>query len=190
MILVEIKTKLGSIVIEVYDDRAPKTSKHFLAYVDSGYYNGSAFYRSARSADNEAPRDIRINVIQAGFYNDNDKQALLAFDKNPPIDDTLMHAGARPQIMVEPTSETGVRHIDGAISMARGTPDSVDDSFFICIGDQPELDAGGKRNPDGIGFPAFGKVISGMDIVLKINAMPTIGQKLINDVEIIKIARV
>ena len=62
--------------------------------------------------------------------------------------------------------------------MARDGPDTACDSFFICIGDQPELDFGGKRNPDGQGFAAFGKVVRGMDLVRKIHAMPADGQKL------------
>ena len=190
MILVRIKTELGDILLEVYDDRAPKTANHFMKYVDAGYYNGSAFFRSARSADNEASREIRIDVIQAGYYNEDFKRSLIANGKGKASDGAIARTGSLPQITVEPTSETGVKHIDGAISMARGTPDSVDDSFFICVGDQSELDAGGKRHPDGFGFPAFGKVVSGMDVVGKIHAMPTMGQKLIDDVRIITIERV
>ncbi len=62
--------------------------------------------------------------------------------------------------------------------MARDAPDSAQDHFFICVGDQPELDFGGKRNPDGQGFAAFGRVIKGMDIVRKIHASPAKGQQL------------
>jgi peptidyl-prolyl cis-trans isomerase A (cyclophilin A) len=66
-----------------------------------------------------------------------------------------------PAIPLERTSTTGVRHTDGAISMARSGPDSATSDFFICIGDQPELDFGGARNPDSQGFAAFGRVVSG-----------------------------
>ena len=62
--------------------------------------------------------------------------------------------------------------------MARDGPDTAQDNFVICIGDQPELDFGGKRNPDGQGFAAFGKVIRGMDVVRKIHQMPAEGQLL------------
>jgi peptidyl-prolyl cis-trans isomerase A (cyclophilin A) len=79
---------------------------------------------------------------------------------------------------LERTNKTGILHKDGTISMARSTPDTAQDSFFICIGDQPELDFGGSRNPDGQGFAAFGQVISGMDVVKKINQAPANGQGL------------
>ena len=69
---------------------------------------------------------------------------------------------------------TGLRHRDGTLSMARSDPDSATSEFFICINDQPSLDFGGKRNPDGQGFAAFGRVIEGMDIVRKIQRMSTI----------------
>ena len=71
-------------------------------------------------------------------------------------------------IPLERTTTTGLEHKDGAISMARGAPDSATSSFFFCIGDQPELDFGGKRNPDGQGFAAFGMIVRGMDVVKKI----------------------
>ena len=62
--------------------------------------------------------------------------------------------------------------------MARAEPDSGQHNFFICIGDQPELDFGGKRNPDGQGFAAFGKVTKGMDVVRRIQGAPAEGQAL------------
>src|SRR5690606_20906427 len=69
-------------------------------------------------------------------------------------------------------------HLDGTISMARFTPDSAVSDFFICINDQPALDFGGMRNPDGQGFAAFGRVIEGMDIVRRIHGQPADGQSL------------
>ena len=62
--------------------------------------------------------------------------------------------------------------------MARGKPDSATSSFFFCIGDQPELDFGGKRNPDGQGFAAFGQVVEGMDVVRAIHVSAAEGQKI------------
>ena len=73
--------------------------------------------------------------------------------------------------------------------MARGAPDTATSDFFLCIGDQPELDFGGKRNPDGQGFAAFGRVTKGLDIVKKLQAAPTDGQKLAPPVRILKIER-
>jgi peptidyl-prolyl cis-trans isomerase A (cyclophilin A) len=74
--------------------------------------------------------------------------------------------------------------------MARSNPGSARSSFFICINDQPELDAGGRRNPDGQGFAAFGKVVSGMDVVRKIHQMPAQGQQLASSVKIISVRRI
>ena len=78
-----------------------------------------------------------------------------------------------PAIPLERTSVTGLKHVDGALSMARGGADTATSSFFICIGDQPELDFGGKRNADGQGFAVFGRVIAGMDVVKRIHASKT-----------------
>jgi peptidyl-prolyl cis-trans isomerase A (cyclophilin A) len=86
---------------------------------------------------------------------------------------------------------TGIRHLDGAISMARGRPDTATSDFFLCIGDQPSLDFGGLRNPDGQGFAAFGRVTKGMDIVRKIQTLPADDkQKLTPPVKILKISRI
>jgi len=84
---------------------------------------------------------------------------------------------------------TGLRHLDGVISMGRSDPDSASSEFFVCINDQPELDFGGKRNPDGQGFAAFGQVTSGMDVVRAIQQAPHEGQKLTPPVTIRRIVR-
>ena len=70
--------------------------------------------------------------------------------------------------------------------MARDAPDTATSDFFICIGDQPELDLGGRRKPDGQGFAAFGRVVSGMDVVRRIHAAPADGQSLTPPVTIRK----
>lgn len=95
-----------------------------------------------------------------------------------------------PPIILERTPLTGLKHIDGVISMGRFKPDSAKSSFFFCIGDQPELDYGGKRNPDGQGFAAFGVVLEGMDVVRAIQVEPHEGQRLTPPIEISKISRV
>jgi peptidyl-prolyl cis-trans isomerase A (cyclophilin A) len=82
----------------------------------------------------------------------------------------------------ENTEQTGILHQDGVISMVRNEPGSASSDFFICINDQPELDFGGKRNPDGVGFAAFGKVLKGMNVVRKIQTMSDDGQYLVQDV--------
>jgi len=100
--------------------------------------------------------------------------------------------GAQEQkpIELERTSVTGLRHVDGTLSMARGGPDSATSSFFICIGDQPALDFGGHRNLDGQGFAAFGRVTRGMDVVKKIQASPAEAQRLTPPVIITRIVRI
>jgi len=95
-----------------------------------------------------------------------------------------------PPIPLETTASTGLQHKDGTISMARAAPHSATCNFFICINDQPSLDFGGKRNPDGQGFAAFGKVIIGMDLVRKIQHLhPEQGQYFNPVIEIISIRR-
>lgn len=103
-------------------------------------------------------------------------------------------------IVHESTQVSGIKHRDGVISMARGAPGTAASEFFICVNDQPELDFGGQRNPDELGFVAFGKVVSGMDVVRLIQAMDTdtpegeleytSGQILVEPVVIYEISRV
>src|SRR5205807_9659234 len=93
-------------------------------------------------------------------------------------------------VKLERTNKTGLSHKDGTISMARDEPDTATFEFFLCLGDQPELDFGGKRNPDGQGFAAFGRVVKGMDVVKKIQAAPAEGQTLMPPAKILKITRI
>lgn len=163
----EIKTSLGTIQVELYPDKAPKTAANFLKYVDDRLYDGTTFYRVC-TPENEKDRKVKIEVIQGGDVPDG-KQ----FDPVP----------------METTRQTGIRHVDGAISMARDAPNSATSGFFICINNQPELDFAGKRNPDGQGFAAFGKVTQGMEVVRKIQALESKDQYLIKPVKIISIRR-
>jgi peptidyl-prolyl cis-trans isomerase A (cyclophilin A) len=94
-----------------------------------------------------------------------------------------------PPIPLERTSLTKLKHLDGAISMARDGPNTATSDFFICIGDQPSLDYGGKRNPDGQGFAAFGRVVLGMEVVRRIHRSPATGQKLEPPIRIQDIVR-
>ena len=165
-----IKTELGDIKVEIYQEAAPITAYNFLNYVDESRFKDSCFYRVVRM-DNQPDNDIKIEVIQGGLRNTSTDKML------PPIDH-------------ETTEKTGILHKDGVISMARLEPGTAASEFFICIGDQPELDFGGKRNPDGQGFSSFGKVISGMDVVRKIHQHPTEGQILVPKVKIFDIVRV
>ncbi|AQG81006.1 peptidylprolyl isomerase [Spirosoma montaniterrae] len=144
---IRIDTEAGPIVLELYPAKAPGTVANFLRYVDDKRYDGATFYRVVRM-DNQATSPVKIEVIQGGLR----------------ADSTRMF----PPIAQETTQKTGLKHLDGTLSMARGKPDSGASEFFICINAQPELDFGGKRNPDGQGFAAFGQVIEGMDVVRRI----------------------
>lgn len=139
-----IDTTHGRIVAEIYTERAPVTARNFLRHIDEGHYDDAMFYRAARP-DNDA-RSPRINVIQGGIDPQNEHAPL-------------------PPIAHESTDVTGLKHVDGALSMARYAPGTATSEFFIVIGDTPVLDFGGVRNPDGQGFAAFGRVVAGMDIV-------------------------
>jgi peptidyl-prolyl cis-trans isomerase A (cyclophilin A) len=168
-----ISTQLGDIEAELYIDKAPVTAGNFLKYVDSGKYNTNAcFYRTVRM-DNQPGKPVKIEVIQGGFYSD-----------------SVIEKIQFVPIMHETTRETGILHEDGVLSMARNEPGTASSEFFICIGDQPELDFGGKRNPDGQGFAAFGRVITGMDVVRKIQQLKDKDQYLENPIKITSIKRV
>jgi peptidyl-prolyl cis-trans isomerase A (cyclophilin A) len=166
---VAIETPLGSIRVKVESGSAPGTASHFLALVDAGAYDGGTFHRTV-TPDNQPNDTIRIAVIQG------------TVNESVPADEIE----AMP---LERTNVTGLRHLDGTISLARREPDSAKSDFSICIGDQPELDFGGKRNPDGQGFAAFGQVIGGMDVVRVINEAPSDGQKLSPSIPIRSIRR-
>jgi peptidyl-prolyl cis-trans isomerase A (cyclophilin A) len=165
---VVIQTPLGSMEVEVDTVRAPATSRNFLRYVDQGSYRGGRFHRTVR-LDNQPENKLKIEVIQGGLDS--------------------RHAKEFPPIRLERTSETGLAHRDGTVSMARDGPDTATSEFFICIGDQPELDFGGKRKPDGQGFAAFGRVVRGMNVVRQIQTARARGQRLRPPIEIVDITR-
>jgi len=167
-----IATELGDIHVELYPDRAPITVANFLRYVDAGYYGDGKFWRTCvLDPDNQPNNEIKIEVIQATVRAD---KAEAKFDPIP----------------MEHTTLTGLRHRDGTLSMARFAPDSAQGDFFICINDQPSLDFGGMRNPDGQGFAAFGQVTVGMDVVRAINRAAVAPQTLTPPLAITRITRV
>ena len=140
-----LKTSLGDIVLAVETGRAPITAANFLRYVDQKRLDGSDFYRAMAVGD-----DGQYGLIQGGLRG-NPKRVL------------------KP-ISHEPTSVTGLSHLDGAISMARGDPGTATADFFIVIGDLVSLDA----QPDGgdPGYAVFGHVVDGMDVVHVIFSQP------------------
>ncbi len=166
-----ISTQFGDIHAELYTDQAPLTVANFLRYVDAGYYQAGTFWRTVTlNPDNQPDNEIKIEVIQATVRTDKAEEK---FDPIP----------------LERTTATGLQHRDGVISMARFAPDSAQADFFICINDQPSLDFGGMRNPDGQGFAAFGRVTDGMAVVRAINQSPLDAQRLMPPIEIQSIAR-
>jgi peptidyl-prolyl cis-trans isomerase A (cyclophilin A) len=169
LVRVTIRTEIGNIELAVDSARAPVSAANFLRYVDAGRYEGGRFHRTV-TPDNQPNNDVKIEVIQWSAAPRGTREAF------SPVE-------------LERTNKTGLRHLDGTISMARGGPNSATSDVFICLGDQPELDFGGKRNADGQGFAAFGRVTAGMDVVRRIQRSPARGQTLDPPVRIINIVR-
>ena len=172
-----IKTSLGDITAEIFLDKAPITAKNFLRYVDEKIYDGTTFFRVV-TMDNQPNSPVKIQVIQGGIKS-------VKGEGYPSV---------YPPIEHETTQKTGVLHTERTLSMARTTltpskPRSATSSFFICIGDQHELDYMGKRNPDGHGFASFGRVLDGWDVVNKIHKQPYDGQSLKPPIDILTIQK-
>lgn len=165
---VVIETSMGDIEAELFQTEAPSTVANFLFYVDNRLYDNSCFYRVVRE-DNQPNDSITIEVIQGGRYNEET--------------DTIA------PVVHERTDVTGIRHLDGTISMARWHPGTATSEFFITVGDQPSLDAGGMRNRDGQGFAAFGRITGGMEVVRKIHSINAPGQYLADTIPIRRIYR-
>ncbi|HWV25011.1 MAG TPA: peptidylprolyl isomerase [Thermomicrobiales bacterium] len=190
--IVKIETRFGVIRVALDEEAAPITTTNFLAYVDEGLYDGGSFHRTVR-LDNQSNANLKREAIGNGIDPEADREKL----PNDAIAIEVIQGGVNPDredelgapIPLERTSETGLSHVDGTISMARLTPDSAVSDFFICINDQPELDFGGQRNPDGQGFAAFGHVIEGMDVVREIQNQSSDGQRLDPLVTITRISR-
>ena len=148
---VALNTPHGRIVIQLAVAQAPITTANFLRYVDRKLYDKATFFRASR-----APGAVEYGLIQGGLQN----------------------VGVLPPIAHEPTSKTGLKHVDGVISIARNEPGSATSDFFICIGDAPYLDANPTAPGDNLGFAAFGRVVEGMDVVKTILALPTPGRAI------------
>jgi peptidyl-prolyl cis-trans isomerase A (cyclophilin A) len=168
---VVIETEMGEIEAEIDTVRAPITAANFLKYVDAGLFDGGRFHRSVTiNPDNQPKNTVKIEVIQANANRDRKNEFF-------------------PPIALERTSVTGLSHKDGTLSMGRTEPDTARNDFSIMVGDQPSLDFGGARNPDGQGFAAFGRVTRGMDVVRKIHRQPVEAQALTPPIKIIRIRR-
>lgn len=145
-----IETPMGAITVALHNDQAPKTCENFLHYVENHLYDGGSFYRAMR-AEHASP-SRRFQLVQGGLW-------------------PLLLDRTRPPIALEATSTTGLRHLDGTLSMARHGRDSAQAEFVICIDDCPQLDGDGSDAEPG--FAAFAQVIDGMEVVRRIQAMPT-----------------
>lgn len=168
-----VKTEEGEFVLGVDETNAPITAANFLAYVDGSHLTNSSVYRIVTLSNQPADTRHKIEVFQWGWR---------ASEEAP--DQPF------PPIAHEPTSKTALRHKDGTLSMARRDPGTAGPGFFICIGDQPELDEGGMRNPDGAGFAAFGQVLRGAETIKRIFARSEDVEYLNTPVAIFDVRRV
>lgn len=148
LVPVAINTSLGRIVVALDRAHAPVTTANFLHYVDTHRLDGENFYRAMHVAD---ANGVDGGLIQGGVRSDARK--------------------LYPPIVHEPTTQTGLHNVAGAISMANGGAGTARADFFILVSDQPGLDANGPGG-DATGFAAFGRVVEGMDVVKKIWAAP------------------
>ena len=174
LVPVAIDTSLGRIVVALDREHAPITTANFLHYVDTHRYDGQNFYRAMHMDDGKGGDG---GLIQGGVTTDARK--------------------LYPPIAHEPTTQTGLHNVAGAISMANGGAGTARSDFFILLSDMPGLDANGPGG-DATGFAAFGRVTEGMDVVKKIWAAPVSatkgegamrGQMLEPKVQIIKVSR-
>jgi len=176
-VLVVLETTMGDITAAIETERAPITAANFLRYVDEGRFDGIVFYRAMPLEWGEQPNGL----IQAGTQHD-PKRVL-------------------PPIAHEPTNETGVTHVRGALSMARNAPGTATGDFSIMLQEQPGMDADPTSDDPELraGYAAFGHVVEGMDVVEAIHAAPTDpdkgegwmkGQMLADPVEIVEARRV
>ena len=169
IVKIYIETSAGRIEAELDSARAPLSVANFLRYVDAHRYDSGRFHRTV-TLENQPTNAVKIEVIQGG------------------VNQSLERSGW-PPVPLERTNLTGLKHLDGTLSMARAGPETATSDFFICIGPQPELDFAGKRNADGQGFAAFGRVTRGMEIVRMIQRSPAEGQALKPVVTIMRVAR-
>ncbi len=169
---IDIQTYFGDIIVELYPKKAPETVKGFLAFVDSGYFKNTSFYRIL-TKDDESMNAAKTNLIQGGLW-----QTKLKLQQK------------LPGIPLETTRQTGILHKAGVISLARAEAEnSGNTEFFICLDDEPDYDYGGDASPDKKGYATFGKVISGMKYVKQIHQQPEFETNFTPPIKIINIKR-
>lgn len=168
-----VSTEEGEFLLGIDEKNAPITAANFLAYVDGGHLVDSSVYRIVTMQNQPADLEHKIEVVQWGWRPSEDKL-------EPPF----------PPIPHEPTSKTGLSHVDGTLSMARWEPGTAGPGFFVCLGDQPELNEGGGRNPDRAGFAAFGRLLDGKDTLLRLFARAEDGDYLTKPMKVHSAVRV
>lgn len=147
---VRVATDHGGFVLELEAQRAPLTVANFLHYVDAQKFDGASFFR--RTLTPGAPADGTLVAAPP--------------PKSHPF----------PPIAHESTTQTGLRHLDGTISLGRFQPGTATDNVFICLGAQPAFDADPHAKGDNLGYAAFGRVAEGMAVVRRIHALPANGR--------------
>ena len=138
--------------------------------MQAGLYDGSSFFRIVTLSNQSVEKHRRIAVIQGGLRHQRENLA--------------------PVIPHETTAMTGLKHLKGTVSLARFAPGAVYHSFFICLRDEPVLDFGGARHPDGQGFAAFGRVVQGFEVVQGIYARAEQAEYLKSEIAIRRAALV
>lgn len=152
---VAIKTSRGTIIVELEVGKAPLTANNFLRYVDAKSYDNGSFFRAARTQ----------GVAKDGTIVGAPAESVRPF----------------PPIRHESTTKTGLKHLNGTISLGRFAPGTATNNFFICIGDQPYLDANPGAPGDNLGYAAFGRVVQGLPVAGKILSLPTNGETKFKD---------
>src|SRR6185503_6393953 len=151
------QTELGEIEAELYTAQAPHAVTNLLRYLRDGFFRNGEFFRTLTS-ENQPKNEAKIQAVELRA---DPKRAGELF----------------PPILPESASNM-LKHLDGTLTLSREGGQPVQDHFLICIGDQPELDAGGRRNSGGTNFIPFGRVIRNLELVRKIQALPAEDQEL------------
>jgi peptidyl-prolyl cis-trans isomerase A (cyclophilin A) len=175
--MVSMVTSLGPVTIELEKERAPITTANFLRYVDAKRFDNTTFYRAVGNAG--TAEDPPYGLVQGGIK----------------FDPKLLF----PKIAHEPTTKTGLHHVNGTISMGRNEPGTAAGDFFVVFGEMKYMDADPSKPGDNVGYAAFGQVVEGLDILAKILAAPRSptlgegamkGQMLEAPIKIISVRRV
>ena len=165
----EIITSLGKLEIELFVQQAPKTCENFLAYLEAGCYKATSFFRIVTKNHPQQHSNAKIEVIQGGpkYGDKGHDRARMLFP--------LTH---------ESTQQTGLKHLDGSLAMGRFAIGESYGGFFFCVGDQPELDYGGKRFSDGQGTAVFAQLRKGRGVLTQIFNCAEMHEHIENEISI------